>query len=125
MSQYDGLMKRDETCEYVCKKVGENIGRLREEHEVSQAELARRIEVSRPNLNKVESGNQNFSLDYLVLIANGLDIPVIEFFSGLEKIPRGSSSRRAGPPTGNRACPSSGDSALSLYSSGFSLLMCS
>ena len=85
MSQYDGLMKRDETCEYVCKKVGENIGRLREEHEVSQAELARRIEVSRPNLNKVESGNQNFSLDYLVLLANGLDIPVIEFFSGVEK----------------------------------------
>ncbi|MDO4437376.1 MAG: helix-turn-helix transcriptional regulator [Coriobacteriaceae bacterium] len=85
MSQYDGLMKRDETCEYVCKKVGENIGRLREEHKVSQAELARRIEVSRPNLNKVESGNQNFSLDYLVLIANGLDIPIVEFFSGLEK----------------------------------------
>lgn len=90
MSQYDGLMKKDETCAFVCKKVGENIGRLREQHEVSQAELARRIDVSRPNLSKVESGNQNFSLDYLVLIANGLDIPVIEFFSGLE----GESPRR-------------------------------
>ncbi len=72
------------TCGFVCRQVGANVGRLREERAISQASLARMVGVNRPNLNKFENGKQNVSLDYLVKIAEGLDVPVVEFFSGLE-----------------------------------------
>lgn len=77
-------MDTEATCEFVCREVGATVGRLRAERNISQAELARMIEVNRPNLNKFENGRQNVSLDYLVKIADGLDVPLIEFFSGLE-----------------------------------------
>ena len=72
------------TCEFVCREVGANVGRLRNERDISQAQLARMIGVNRPNLCNFENGRQNVSIDYLVKIAEGLDVPLVEFFAGLE-----------------------------------------
>lgn len=41
------------------------------------------LEVNRSHINQFEAGKQNVSIDYLVKIADGLDVSVVEFFSGL------------------------------------------
>lgn len=69
---------------YVRRTVGANVARLREERGVSQAALARMVEVNRPFVNQFEGGKTNISIDYLVKLADGLDVPMAEFFSGLE-----------------------------------------
>lgn len=72
--------------------IGANAGRLRSERRISQSELARMLEVNRSHINQFEAGKQNVSIDYLVKIADGLDVSVVEFFSGLG----GASPRRIG-----------------------------
>lgn len=81
--QYDGVMNTNEANIYVRKVIGANAGRLRSERRISQSELARMLEVNRSHINQFEAGKQNVSIDYLVKIADGLDVSVVEFFSGL------------------------------------------
>lgn len=42
------------------------------------------VEMNRSHLNQIEGGKQNFSMDKLVRIADGLDVPLTDFFVGLE-----------------------------------------
>lgn len=41
------------------------------------------LQVNRSHINQFEAGRQNVSIDYLVKIADGLDVSVVESFSGL------------------------------------------
>lgn len=45
---------------------------IRNEEGITQEELARRIGTKKSNISRMESGNYNPSLDFLVKIANGL-----------------------------------------------------
>lgn len=77
-------MRTDEACIFVRRVVGANAGRLRAERNISQSELARMVEVNRSHVNQFEAGKQNISIDYLVKLADGLDVPISDFFGGLE-----------------------------------------
>lgn len=56
------------------KKLGNNIARLRERAGLTQTELAYRCNKDRQSLNRLEKGNINPSIYYLLEIAVELDI---------------------------------------------------
>lgn len=78
------VMKTD--CSYISvhKRIGCNAACIRRQKGRSQAFVADRSGVDRSALNKFESGKYNPSVEWLCKLADGLDVPVIEFFSGLE-----------------------------------------
>lgn len=78
-------MKNDASCIFARKTVGVNVGKLREEKGLSQSELARRIQIDRSHINRLEGGKNNVTVDILVKIADELDVPLVALFDGLEK----------------------------------------
>ena len=50
----------------------EQIIRARKEQNITQAELAKRVGTQKSNISRLESGNYNPSLDFLVKIAESL-----------------------------------------------------
>lgn len=69
----------------IYRVIGINAARIREQKGKPQVFVADRAGVDRSALNKFESGKYNPSVEWLCKLADGLDVPVIEFFSGLEK----------------------------------------
>lgn len=67
--------------------VGRTVARLCSERGLSQSGFAAMISVDRPNLNQLINGKHNFTLDTLVKIADGLDVPLSTIFAGLDKLP--------------------------------------
>ena len=54
------------------QQIGENISRLRKEQNMTQSELAKRVGTQKSNISRLESGNYNPSLDFLVKVAGSL-----------------------------------------------------
>ncbi len=54
---------------------------LRAEHNWSQQELARRLEVSRQSVNAIETGRYDPSLPLAFRIADVFDLPIEQIFS--------------------------------------------
>lgn len=77
-------MKSDGINISIRKVVGVNAGRIRVQRGYSQTFAAERSGIDRSALNKFEVGKFNPSLEWLCKLADGLDVPVVEFFSGLE-----------------------------------------
>ena len=50
----------------------EQIIRARKEHNMTQAELAKRVGTQKSNISRLESGNYNPSLDFLAKVAESL-----------------------------------------------------
>ena len=50
----------------------EQIIRARKEQNITQAELAKRVGTQKSNISRLESGNYNHSLDFLVKVAESL-----------------------------------------------------
>lgn len=65
-------------------RVGQNIKALLARDGLSQSALARMISKDRTNINELITGKANPSLDLLVKIADGLDVPLTELFFGLD-----------------------------------------
>lgn len=63
-TEYENLKPRYEIISQMIK--------IRNEEGITQEELARRIGTKKSNISRMESGNYNPSLDFLVKIANGL-----------------------------------------------------
>ncbi len=80
-------MKTDDANIYIRKVMGGNAGRIREMRGLSQSELARMVDLDRSGINQFEGGKYNPSVEWLCKLADGLDVPVVEFFSGLEAAP--------------------------------------
>lgn len=55
-------------------KLGQRIGYLRRKKDLSQEELAEKVNLSREFISRVETGKINFSTDVLIEIANALDV---------------------------------------------------
>lgn len=53
---------------------------IRENKHISQSELARRLNISRTHLNRIENGKVNSSLALLERIANELGVSMKDFF---------------------------------------------
>ena len=53
----------------------------------SQNQLAQMVGINRTYLSNIENGNNNFTIDYLIKIANGYDVPITFFFAGMENDP--------------------------------------
>lgn len=78
------VMKTDSAYISIYKRIGCNAACIRRQSDHSQAFIADRAGVDRSALNKFESGKYNPSVEWLCKLADGLDVPVVEFFSGLE-----------------------------------------
>ena len=74
-------------CKFVRTKVGERIGELCKEKRLSQSKLSAMISMDRSHLNQLIGGKSNVTLDVLVKIADGLDVPLTELFFGLGDVP--------------------------------------
>lgn len=77
-------MKSDSAYIAIYRTLGVNAARIRAQRGQSQLFVADRSGVDRSALNKFESGKYNPSVEWLCKLADGLDVPVVEFFSGLE-----------------------------------------
>ena len=65
------------------KTIGRNIRRHRERIGMSQSAFANMISVGRSYENEIENGKHNVSVNELMKIADGLDVPLSELFFGL------------------------------------------
>lgn len=54
--------------------IGKNIKKIRENKNVSQAELAARCNYEKSNMSRIESGKTNMTIGTLLTISNALDI---------------------------------------------------
>jgi len=68
------------------REIGRKIAFYRNLRGLSQEALAEKIEVSVSHISKIEApqANTSFSLDMLLLIAEGLEIDVVAFFNPIE-----------------------------------------
>ena len=57
-----------------------HVRKLREEKNVTQADLARRLEKDKQSIQRFESGKVNPTLLYLKGVADALEIPLKKFF---------------------------------------------
>ncbi|PLS15659.1 transcriptional regulator [Bacillus sp. M6-12] len=64
--------------------VGQNVKKLREDHNMSQKELARLLSLSRASISNMENGRQNTSLESLRELSVVFKVPVTTFFDGCE-----------------------------------------
>ena len=77
-------MDTGEACKLVRTRVGKNVDRLLDAKGLSQSKLAAMIGVDRSHLNQLIGGKSNVTLDVLVKIADGLDVPLTDLFYGLD-----------------------------------------
>ena len=66
----------DKVVSELCKKVGNQIRKIRKEKGLSQGALAKRIGVSQQLISRIEKGRENISLNTLVNICKKLDSDV-------------------------------------------------
>lgn len=55
-------------------RIGQKIRKIRKAHELSQEELAEKINISTTHMSHIETGNTKLSLPVLVDIANALEV---------------------------------------------------
>lgn len=57
------------------KELGNEIKQARKRSGVSQGELAKRLKTSRPAISRIEKGDQNLTVEYIVKVAVALERP--------------------------------------------------
>lgn len=77
-------MKHDETNNLIWRVIGFNIKTLRKKGKQSQSKFAAMVGMNRTYLGQIENGKRNASVDILIKIADGLDVPLPALFKGLE-----------------------------------------
>lgn len=60
------------------KRLGENLKRIRLEKDISQAEIARSLDVSRGFISSIESGKRNPTLTTITRLANAVGVATDE-----------------------------------------------
>jgi transcriptional regulator with XRE-family HTH domain len=64
----------------IIKKIASNVVAIRKEKGISQSELARLTDKDRQNIHKFEKAQTNPSVEYLIEVANALEINLAELF---------------------------------------------
>lgn len=67
----------------ICVQLGRRIRLLRRRSAYTQEELARRAQIARESLSRIESGKREVGVYVLKRIAKALDTPLEELFKGL------------------------------------------
>ena len=80
-------MKHTRTHTIFHKQIGINVGIIREEKGLSQTDLALRTGIDRSYINRLENARANWSVDHLITVADGLDVPITKLFDGLDQCP--------------------------------------
>jgi transcriptional regulator with XRE-family HTH domain len=62
----------------IIKKIASNVVAIRKEKGITQSELARLTDKDRQNIHKFEKAQTNPSIEYLIEIANALEINLTE-----------------------------------------------
>ena len=71
---------------YIYVIAGKNIKRIRKEHNLTQVNLADMIGYNEGTISNIENSSyQTFSLDFLFIISNALDIPMEDSFKDIDK----------------------------------------
>lgn len=69
-------MKNDESFAQIRQNIGRNIRRLRTAQGLTQSTLADMVGINRPYFSRIESGSENPSIDMLIKITEGLEVPL-------------------------------------------------
>jgi len=69
------------------KGVGQNIRKYRLLKGLTQEELAKLVGSHQSNINRIENGKQNYTIEFLLKIANVLDIPLYKLTSDIPLAP--------------------------------------
>ena len=79
-------MKIDKnSTKYIYVIVGRNIQRIRKEHNLTQVQLADEIGYNEGTIANIENSSYaTFSLEFLYIIAKKLNVPITEFFKGID-----------------------------------------
>lgn len=80
-------MRQDESNIIIRKTIGGNVTSRRTALNISQTMFAQMVCIDRSYLNRIEKGTENVSVDILVKIADGLDIPLTHLFEGVDDCP--------------------------------------
>jgi transcriptional regulator with XRE-family HTH domain len=67
------------------KRIGENIRAIRLHNKISQVDLAAACNFEKGNMRRIEAGRTNPTVMTLRKIASALDVPIIDFFAGLDE----------------------------------------
>lgn len=74
--------------EEVKERVGRRVAELREEKGLTQADVAESIGTTVPNLQRIEYGTQNVTIETMTKIANAIGVKVAAFFADSENARR-------------------------------------
>ncbi len=70
---------------YIYVIVGQNIRRIRKSKNLTQVELADLIQYNEGTIANIENNSyQTFSLEFVYIISKKLNVPITEFFKGID-----------------------------------------
>lgn len=78
-------MRNDESFAQIRSGVGGNIKHLRMAQNLTQSTLASMVGINRPYLSRIENGSENASIDMLIKITEGLEVPLPELFKDVDQ----------------------------------------
>lgn len=77
-------IKKDDN-KYIYVIVGKNIKRIRKEKGLTQVQLADLIHYSDGTIANIENDSfQTFSIEFVYIISKALNVPMTEFFKGID-----------------------------------------
>ena len=77
-------IKKDDN-KYIYVIIGKNIKRIRKEKGLTQVQLADLIHYSDGTIANIENNSyQTFSIEFLYIISKALNVPMCEFFKGID-----------------------------------------
>ena len=70
---------------YIYVIIGKNLKRIRQEKGLTQVQLAELTNYSEGTIANIENNSyQTFSIEFLYVVSKKLQVPIIEFFEGIE-----------------------------------------
>lgn len=70
---------------YIYVIIGKNLKRIRQEKGLTQVQLAELTNYSEGTIANIENNSyQTFSIEFLYVVSKKLQVPIIDFFEGIE-----------------------------------------
>jgi len=70
---------------YIYVIIGKNLKRIRQKKGLTQVQLAELINYSEGTIANIENNSfQTFSIEFLYIVSKKLEVPITEFFKGIE-----------------------------------------
>ena len=70
---------------YIYVIIGKNLKRIRQEKGLTQVQLAELTNYSEGTIANIENNSyQTFSIEFLCVVSKKLQVPIIDFFEGIE-----------------------------------------